>query len=659
MALTHVLTPIKIGNLTVKNRVFQSAHGLAYGFDMNERRIAYHAARARGGIGLTIIEGSSVHPSSPLMPGCLHVWSGHETGDGYRRLADTLRPFGTAIFQQLHHAGASLAPLDGSPPWSSCDMAGVLTGVVPLRMTKGMIDEIVGAYADAAAKYESFGINGVEIHVAHGYLIGQFLSPALNNREDEYGGSYENRARFALEIAEAVRAATTPNFVVGLRIGNDLTVNGLGAEESTRLAQELERRKLIDYVSLSVGNYQTIDRITSGMHEPAGYELPYNEPIARGVSLPRMVIGRFRTLEEADQVIRDGATDLVGMTRAHIADPQIVKKTVEGRALEVRSCIGCNQGCIGQITIGGPMGCAINPGVGFEEAIGDDRIQPAETPRKILVIGGGPAGMEAARVAALRGHKVTLFEARANLGGSLRLASLAPTRQTMADLLVWLEQEIYRLGVEVHLNSFVDASDIAAEKPDHVIVATGSSPRMDGIQLIAAGEPIAGIDRPHALSSLDLFENPQRPLGKNAVVIDDVGHFEAVATAEYLLGKGLNVTFVTTQMSFAPRSQPAFMAVPALRRMLPKGLKVMVRTRAIEITENSVVVLPADLETSSNLREEIPADSVVFVSLNRPERGLAEDLEAAGTSVKLIGDALSPRFLPTAMREGRLAGIAA
>jgi NADPH-dependent 2,4-dienoyl-CoA reductase/sulfur reductase-like enzyme len=267
--------------------------------------------------------------------------------------------------------------------------------------------------------------------------------------------------------------------------------------------------------------------------------------------------------------------------------------------------------------------------------------------------------MEAARVAALRGHKVTLFEARANLGGSLRLASLAPTRQTMADLLVWLEQEIYRLGVEVHLNSFVDASDIAAEKPDHVIVATGSSPRMDGIQLIAAGEPIAGIDRPHALSSLDLFENPQRPLGKNAVVIDDVGHFEAVATAEYLLGKGLNVTFVTTQMSFAPRSQPAFMAVPALRRMLPKGLKVMVRTRAIEITENSVVVLPADLETSSNLREEIPADSVVFVSLNRPERGLAEDLEAAGTSVKLIGDALSPRFLPTAMREGRLAGIAA
>ena len=279
MALTHVLTPVTLGKLTIKNRVFQSAHGLAYGFDINERRIAYYAARARGGVGLMVIEGSSVHPSSPLTPNCLHIWSGHENGDGYRRMVDTCRPLGMAIIQQLHHAGANLAPMDGSPPWSSSDVAGVLTGVVPLAMTKAMIDEVVGAYAKAAAQFESFGIDGVEIHIGHGYLISQFLAPALNNREDDYGGPFENRARIAFEIAEAVRAATSRNFVVGLRTGLDLNVRGFGLDDNLRLSQELERRGLIDYVSLTIGSYPTIDKIVSGMHEPAGYELPYSEPI--------------------------------------------------------------------------------------------------------------------------------------------------------------------------------------------------------------------------------------------------------------------------------------------------------------------------------------------------------------------------------------------
>ena len=186
----------------------------------------------------------------------------------------------------------------------------------------------------------------------------------------------------------AVRAATSRNFLVGLRIGTDLNVNGLGSDESLRVAQEFERRGWIDYVGLTLGSYQTIDKIVSGMHEPMGYELPYSEPIARQIGLPTMVIGRFRTLEEADQVIRDGAADMVGMTRAHIADPQIVRKTVEGRALEVRPCIGCNQGCIGQVMIGAPMGCAVNPGVGFEETLGDGaraaahRVDPAISIRK-------------------------------------------------------------------------------------------------------------------------------------------------------------------------------------------------------------------------------------------------------------------------------------
>lgn len=657
MTLTHVLTPITIGNVTIKNRVFQSAHGLAYGFDINERRIEYHAARARGGVGLGVIEGSAVHSSSPLAHGSLHIWSGHENGDGYKRLIDACRPHGMTLFQQPHHAGSGLAPFDGSPPWSSSDVAGVLTGIVPIPMTKAMIDAVVGGFVEAATKCESYGLEGVEIHAGHGYLLGQFLSSAINKREDDYGGPYENRARIVFEIAEGIRAAASRTFVVGIRVGDDLNKGGFRTDDFLRLCQDLEARGLIDYVSITLGSQHNVAAIVPGMYAPMGCELPYSERISRHINVPALVVGRFRTLEEADQVIRDGAADMVGMTRAQIADPQIVRKTMEGRALEVRPCIGCNQGCIGKVAIGGPMGCAVNPGVGFEATLGDDRIGSAETKRVVAVVGGGPSGMEAARVAALRGHKVLLFEARSSLGGNLRLASMAPTRQTMADIIAWLEQEVYRLGVDVRLNTYVDADDLRREHPDMVIVATGSSPRMDGIQLTAPGEPIIGFDQPHVLSSLDLFENRQLPLGKSAVVIDDVGHYEAIAVAEYLLRKGMNVTFVTTQVSFAPKSDAAMMAVPALRRLTPKGLKVMVRTRAAEITKDSVITVPAYLDASSNVREEVAADCVVFVSHNRPENDIAHELQAMGMNVRIVGDALSPRFLPTAIREGRLAGI--
>lgn len=535
-----------------------------------------------------------------------------------------------------------------------------LTGIVPIPMTKSMIDSVVEGYVQSAVKCESFGIAGAEIHAAHGYLLAQFLSPNSNRRTDDYGGSFENRIRIVVEIAEGIRAATSPNFVLGIRVGDDLTKGGFGTDENRRLCELLQGRSLIDFVNLTLGNYQTFDRVASGMEEPAGYELPYNSPIARSTELPILVIGRFRTLEEADQVIRQGSADMVGMTRAHIADPDIVRKTIEGRPLEVRPCIACNQVCVAQIVAGGPIGCTVNPGAGLETVIGDAVIAQSSVRKKVVVVGGGPAGLEAARVAAMRGHSVVLFEARNSLGGSLTFAAMAPTRHSFGDIIAWLGQEVYRLGVDARLNNYVTADEISAVEADEVIVATGSSPRMDGVQILHPGEPILGFRQRHVLSTLDLFEGGVASLGNSALVIDDLGHYEAVAAAEHLLRRGLDVTYLTTKISFAPLSEYSLMTEPALRRMLPKGLKVRTRMRVLEIKQHSAVIAPTSLASEAAVHEEIPADTVVFVSLNRPEGGqLVIELQGRGTRVTSIGDALSPRFLPTAIREGHVAGAAA
>ncbi|RYE38660.1 MAG: NADH-flavin oxidoreductase/NADH oxidase, partial [Hyphomicrobiales bacterium] len=383
---THVDKPIHIGSVTVKNRVFRPAHGTMIGRgEMTDELIAYYEARARGGVALSMVEVGSVHQTSAL---CLNIYD-PVTEPGIRRLVDRVKPHGMAIFQQLYHAGHNILPADGSPPWSASDVPGIELGVVPIAMTKAMIDEIVAAYARAAQRMEACGMDGVDVHAAHGYLLSQFLSPVTNRRDDDYGGSFEGRSRLIVEVLEAIRANTTPDFVVGVRLAPDLTVNGVGVGENLKLAQLLEAKNLIDYVNISIGNFYTFHRIIAGMHEPAGYELPTSAPIARAIKVPSMVVGRFRTLEEMDQVIRDGNADMVGAVRAMIADPDLVKKSLEGRVEQVRPCIACNQACLGNANSYRPMECAVNAGAGHELSRGDHTLKPARDPKYVLVVGGG------------------------------------------------------------------------------------------------------------------------------------------------------------------------------------------------------------------------------------------------------------------------------
>ncbi len=648
----RVLSPIEIAGVSIPNRVVRTAHATGIGAGrMNDDLIAYHAARARGEVGLSILEILAVHPSSP---GTLNAFD-PTLVEGYKRLMDAVRPHGMRVFQQIWHAGHHALPLDDSPPWSASDVPSPDLGIVPRPMSHGQIREVVEAYAQAAALVRAGGLDGVEIHAAHGYLIQQFLSPNSNRRDDEYGGSLENRMRFLLEVIRAVRAEVSePGFAVGVRLAADLTANGMGVDENTAVVRALEAEGLADFVDVSLGSYYAFPKLIGGMHEPVGYELEHAVPVGAAASVPVIVTGRFRTLEEADQVIRQGQADLVGMTRATLADPDLVAKTRRGDSDRVRPCIACNQGCVGQL-LGreGRVGCAVNAGAGFETKLGDDKLEVVAEPRRLLVVGGGPAGMEAARVAALRGHRVTLFEAAPDLGGALRLAARAPRRQAFNDFADWLQNELYTLGVDVRLSTFATAEDIADAAFDHVVLATGAEPRRDGVQASHPGLPVDGFDLPHVFASNDIMVMDRVP-GTRALVIDDVGHYEALAATEYLIAKGLDVTLVTRLPTLAPGVRTALMVDPFLERVAHAPFRYRVATRVLALDGQQARIEPIN----GGPQEPIPVDLAVFVTLNRPRDELAAALIASERPYTLVGDASSPRFLVRAIADGHAAGRA-
>lgn len=657
MGFKKLLEPVTIGPVTVKNRIFRSAHGTWFGDGTaTERLINYHLARAQDGVGLSFLEVMAVHPS---VRSRLQLWSpGLEAS--YEKLMRAISPHGMKVFQQIWHGGHNHIPalVDGhphytDPPWGPSDLPGVTLGVPSIPMTKWMIDEIVEGFAKSAALCERGGLQGAEIHVAHSYLLQQFLSPNLNKREDEYGGSLENRARLTIEVMRAVKAAVSPNFAIGVRLGPDLLEHGVTVEDNQRVIEMLEAEDLVHFTSFSMGSYHRFPKIIGGMHEPVGYELPTSEAMAQRSKVVKLAIGRFRTLEEADQAICDGPIDMIGFTRAAIADPLIITKTLSGQAERVRPCIACNQGCVGQLATLGSMGCAVNVAAGHEGELSEELVTRTDTPKKVVVVGAGPSGLEAARLAAMRGHNVVLFEASREVGGMMNFAAKCPTRHGIRDIIVWQEAEVYALGVDVRMNSYADADDILAEAPDGVIIATGSLPRMDGIVLSDPGQPVRNFDQAGPLSSVDALLDTGSLEGKSAIVIDDGGHWEAIGVAEHFNERGADVHFVTRHGIFGMHVLVTGMIDDALARLNRHGrfhLHVLSRVSGVE--NGLARIVP----TYGGSHLDVPADRLAFISINRPNRDLVEHLRGKVADVRTVGDASAPRYLETAIREGHLAG---
>jgi len=653
MELRRVFEPLMINQLEIPNRISRSAHGTGFAFNLvdpiSDEFVAYHAARAKGGVGLSILEAATTHGSSFIS---LNV-SEDLVIAGYRKLMAAVKPYGMRVFQQIWHAGNLMSPRHHlAPPWGVSATPHPVNGVIPVPMTKAQIEELVASFAQSARRIREGGLDGIQVHAAHGYLIMQFLSSVTNRREDEYGGPLENRMRFLKEVLVAIRKEVGDDFPLGIRCAASLVDGGITEEEVGEMARALRAEGLLDFLDVSWTDYFK-QEIVGSMDRPVGYQLPSSSVVTSYVpDVPRIVIGRFRTLEDAEQVLRDGIADMVHMTRAHIADPDLVRKTRAGKPEQVRPCIGCNQACWNGINTGFPLACTVNPATGFEAFLSEDLIVPAPVPAKVLVIGGGPAGMEAARVAALGGHKVTLVEASGDLGGQVAIARRAPSLHTIGDIATWLEQEIFRLGVEVRLGSYFDADDVVAEDPDLVVIATGAIPRYDGRQVADPNVPVPGFDKPHVYAPYDLIANPPADLGSSAVVFDDVGHYEALATTDFLLDRGLSVTFVTGFTAPGRLLDQMSRVDTAFERFAKKGnFTVFARTALERIEDKACVIKP-------RYRSEpitVPADTVVFISPKTSSHDLFHELQQRGfgadRQISMVGDALAPRDLQFAIGE--------
>ena len=455
----RLFEPVEVGPITIRNCIVRSAHSTGLS---DEALMAYHEARARGGVGMSTIEATSVHP---LAPGRIPLWD-DACLPVLARIADRIRPTGMKLLLQVYHPGAGYAEAAGMPEhWSASAVPNPMAGVVPIAMTRSMIDDVVEHFANAARRCRDAGLDGVDIHASSGYLIHEFLSPALNKREDEYGGSFENRLRFLEEIIAAVRDAVgDAEFAMGVRLPNeDHVPGGLTAADNARIAQAVD--KSVDYVSLHMGAYWRFHKLIAPADDPLGVEMAANEVIAPDLSSPVMVVGRIMTLDHALHIVNSGAAEMVSMVRALIADPELVNKARRREEHRVRPCLGTNMGCVGQLMTNGRVSCVVNYTNARENALSYEPEDRVERPKKILVAGGGPAGLEFARNAALRGHEVEVREAMQRLGGQVAIAAGAPHRADVGAIVGWLEQEIETLGVKVRLNAPVDKATIESGCP--------------------------------------------------------------------------------------------------------------------------------------------------------------------------------------------------
>jgi len=659
-AFPHLFSPLTIGSVTIKNRIMSSGHDTVMALDglITDQLVAYQEARARGGAGLIVIQVAGVHPTARYTSTELSADTDAAI-PGYTRIAEAIHQHGAVVFGQLFHGGREIMDTDDGTLAEALAPSSVPTDrfhVMPRAMPDALIREIVLGFGTAAARLEAAGLDGCEILAGFGYLASQFLNPRTNLRDDAWGGDPERRLRFLRESLLAVRRRVSPGFVVGVRLSiGEVTDDGLTEDDALDALAALDAEGLMDYVSVMVGTSASLlgsDHIVPPAPIPTGYTVPQAARVRRAIKVPIFLAARLNQPQDAENVLAAGHADMCVMTRALICDPEMPAKTAEGRLDDIRACIGCNQACIGHFHAGYPISCIQFPETGREllfprpGAGGQQRHLPAAVSRRLLVVGGGPAGLKAAAVAAERGHSVTLVEAERWLGGQVRLAQKLPGRNEMGGAITNLEGEARRAGVTIVTGTRADLAYVRDAGADVVIVATGAVPYRPPLEIM--GSPVV-------LDAWEVLRGATVPDG-DIVVADWRCDWVGLGLATMLATSGHRVTLASSGYFAGQRIQQYVrdQMIAAARKA-----HVVLRPTTKPFGADTTTVYLQDVLTGDAVVVEHA--SLVLAAGNVPDDALAAELLAGAEGafeVRVVGDALTPRTIEEAVLDGLRAAVA-
>ena len=658
MAEQLLWTPLQLGPVTVRNRIVFSAHLTNYAQDgkPTEQHAAYYQERAAGGVGLIITEEHSTHPTDWPYEKLIHGFH-RDVIPGYRRITDAVHRHRTPIFAQINHNGGQASSLYSRlPVWAPSPVADPLFREVPKAVDRHEIAEIVAGYARVAENCAEGGFDGIELQCSHSSIVRGFLSPATNRRTDDYGGPLANRARILLEIVAAVRAAIGTELALGVRIcGDELIEGGTTIDDAVEVARMVEGSGHVDYINTSIGvATASLFMIEASMHIPPGYAMFIPSALRQAVDLPVVGVGRFKDPLQAERALAEGQCDLVGVVRGQIADAEFVAKARAGFTDDTRLCLSCNQECVGRMGLNRWLGCIENPRTGREsEGVGEAR--PVAVGRRVLVIGAGPAGLQAAIAAARNGHHVTVLEREPHAGGQVRLAATVPNRAELGDLVRNQVHECGRLGVAIEYGVDATASEVERRRPDSVIVATGA---------VAARPWWAPPEADWIVDVRDVLTGAAQPTG-DVVVLDELGFHHATSVAEVLADRGCRVEVITPGMVVG---QDLGITLDLETWWIRAGAKGIVQSTelvpmGVEDDGDGGHVVNLQHHPTGSMHTRTP-DWLVLAVPADPADGLYHELRSSaelrdrGVDVVRIGDAVAPRRAHAAVIDGERVGAA-